>query len=294
VAPPIREPIREPIRARNASYAGFGTRELYLDGSGPAFVLLHGFGHPADCWGPVLTRLAAADRASVAVDLPDFGAADRTSPGPRLPQLDRFVAELVAHHGADSPVVLVGNSLSGLLTVRAAVSPAVPIRAALPTAVPGFGWTPLIRRGTIGNLRPVVLLSNVPAPQAIRQLCVDSLARVLMYGRPAAADPAMVTLLTGPLGDRSGRREVMRAVVAYAAEVGTDQRAGEIRCPVTIVHGRRDRIVSLAASKRLQTLIPHSKLVVLERAGHCPHLDAPDDITALALRLAAVDGKECA
>jgi pimeloyl-ACP methyl ester carboxylesterase len=280
------------INVRPARYAGYRTRELTVNGDGPTFVLLHGFGHPADCWRPVLDRLAAAGRSAVAVDLPGFGQADPSREGPKLPQLDAFIADLVTHYASASPVTLVGNSLGGLMTVRVAAAQ-LPIRAAMPMCAAGFGWRMPIRIGTTGNLRPLALLTEIPVPQAIRRPAIESVAKLLMYADRKHADPAMVELLTAPLRERELGRQLMRAAVAYVAEVATNQRVGPVGCPVTVVHGRRDRIVSIGASRQLHALIPGSTLVVLDRAGHCPHLDTPDDVTTLVLQLAAA-GKESA
>jgi pimeloyl-ACP methyl ester carboxylesterase len=274
------------IRTRSARYAGYATRELVVEGEGPGFVLLHGFGQASDCWRLILERMARAGRSAVAVDLPGFGQADRAKPGPQLAQLDAFVAELVQRHSSSAAVTLVGNSRGALVAMRAAAQ--LPIRAALVLCAAGFGWTAPVRMSAAVNLRAVALLSELPLPQSIRRPSVDALARSLMYADRRRADPEMLELLTATLHDRAAGRELMRAALAYATEVKTDQRVGPISCPVTIVQGRRDRIVSVAAGRRLHSLIPHSRFVVLEKTGHCPQLDAPDTITALAVSLAAV------
>lgn len=64
------------ITQARASYAGVGTRTLTVTGRGTPVVLLHGFADSADTWRGVLTRLEAAGRPAVAVDLPGFGQAD--------------------------------------------------------------------------------------------------------------------------------------------------------------------------------------------------------------------------
>lgn len=273
------------IDSHRSHYAGYATRELAVEGTGPTFVLLHGFGHPADCWRPVLQRLAKAGRSAVAVDLPGFGHADDTMRGRKLPQLDTFVAEVIAQHGNREPVTVIGNSLGGLMAVRAAAA-GLPIRAALPLCAAGFGWTPAIRVGAADNLRPLAVLARLPVSPRVRQRAANTIGALLMYGDRAHADPAMVELLTAQIGDSVSTRRLVRAAIAYVSEVSTYQRIGPVACPVTVVHGLRDRIVSLAASHRLQQQLPHSTLVVLPRAGHCPQLDAPDDVTRLAIRLA--------
>jgi pimeloyl-ACP methyl ester carboxylesterase len=249
------------IDSQRSCYAGYVTRELAVEGTGPKFVLLHGFGHPG------------------------FGHADDTRRGRKLPQLDAFVAEVIAQHGSREPVTVIGNSLGGLMAVRAAAA-GLPIKAALPLCAAGFGWTPAIRVGVAGNLRPLAVVANLPVSPRVRQRAANTIGALLMYGDRAHADPAMVELLTAQIGDSVSTRRLVRAAIAYVSEVSTHQRIGPVACPVTVVHGLRDRIVSLAASRRLQQQLPHSTLVALPCAGHCPQLDAPDDVTRLAIRLA--------
>jgi len=273
------------IGTHRSHYAGYATRELVVEGIGPKFVLLHGFGHTADCWRPVLQRLAKKGRSAIAVDLPGFGHAGDTRRGRKLPQLDAFVADVIAEHGNREPVTVIGNSLGGLMAMRTAAA-GLPIRAALPLCAAGFGWTPAVRVGAVGNLRPLAVLANVPVSPRVRRRAANTVGALLMYGDRARADPAMIELLTAQISDSAGTRRLVRAAIGYVSEVSTHQRIGPVACPVTVVHGLHDRIVSVAASRRLQQQVPHSTLVLLPRAGHCPQLDAPDDVTRLAIRLA--------
>ncbi|MGB3332425.1 MAG: alpha/beta fold hydrolase, partial [Mycobacterium sp.] len=70
------------ISTTRAGFDGVGTRMLSVPGDGTPVVLLHGYGDSADTWRGVLTRLAAAGRRAVAVDLPGFGQADPRRAGP--------------------------------------------------------------------------------------------------------------------------------------------------------------------------------------------------------------------
>lgn len=105
------------IGETRASYAGVGTRMLSVPGRGTPIVLLHGYADSADTWRGVLTRLAAAGRRAVAVDLPGFGQVDPRRSGAMVPQFDTFADAVLADTG---PAVLVGNSLGAATAVRAA------------------------------------------------------------------------------------------------------------------------------------------------------------------------------
>nr|WP_076197585.1 alpha/beta hydrolase [Mycobacterium sp. GA-1841] len=266
----------------SATYAGYQTRELSVTGDGPTVILLHDFAHPADAWQAILQRCAAAGIPAVAADLPGFGAADPFRPGPRLPQLDRFVDEMVGRHGASCSAVVVGNSLGGLLAVRAAArSDDDRVGAVMPVNAAGFGWTPLGRVLARAAGRRLGWLGSVPAPAAVRRQLSDSIARYGLYGdKQAAVDPMMIRLLTDQLQQPAQRRHILALAREIVTEVNAVDIVPLVRCTTTVVHGRVDPIVSLAASRRLATAIGGAQLNVLDNAGHCPQLDAPDLVFA--------------
>ncbi len=285
--------IAPEIRERRSAYAGVGTRELFVEGDGPTVVLLHGFAHPADTWRPVLDRLGAAGQSAVAVDLPGFGAADAARPGAWLAQGDRFVSEVIAQHAEHGAVVLAGNSLGSFLAVRAAASPErLPIRGIMPTATPGMGWTPLARAVLVGNGRFFTEAATFGVPSIIRTRAVDRLTSHLLYGDRSALEPALVRILSGQLHTRRGARELLERAFSMKAEIDAEPATGRITCPTVLVHGRRDRIVALASSVGWHDAIPQSRLVILDSAGHCPQLDAPDEVAAFARELTAASHGE--
>jgi pimeloyl-ACP methyl ester carboxylesterase len=57
----------------------------------------------------------------------------------------------------------------------------------------------------------------------------------------------------------------------------------EIGCPAVLICGAGDRPVYVAGCRYLAERLPHGRLVEIDGAGHEPHLDRPDEVTA-ALR----------
>lgn len=279
------------IGERRAEYAGVGTRELYVSGAGPTLVLVHGFGHPAPCWRPVLQRCAAAGQAAIAVDLPGFGHAEPPSTGPFLPQLVRFLRAVVTTHGASIPVVLVANSLGASSAVRLLdTEPGLPVRGLVALNTATDQWTALMKAGMIRRGRTLAGLAGLPLPAAILGRGANIVGARLLYGDYRLADAATVALLTDQLSSRRVRRDLAALGGPLMVEVAVVATAHDITYPTVFVHGTRDRLVAVAASKRLHAANPASRLELLDGIGHCPHLDAPDRITTLALQLAGAAG----
>jgi pimeloyl-ACP methyl ester carboxylesterase len=175
---------------------GYETRVLAVEGSGPAFVLVHGFGDSADTWRPLLLALAARGRRALALDLPGFGEADRLGPGPIMPQLDAVTTELCERvvrgdpHSGEHGAVVVGNSLGGQVALRLAMDRDAPIGwvcAIAPAGVHTPAWVALVQHDPV-----VRTLLRLPVPvrlpsRIVRPLIAGALGR-LAFAEPVESD----------------------------------------------------------------------------------------------------------
>jgi pimeloyl-ACP methyl ester carboxylesterase len=64
-----------------------------------------------------------------------------------------------------------------------------------------------------------------------------------------------------------------------------------VKCPLLVIHGRKDRIIPVHASVRLHESVPASTLVVLPNSGHCPQLDDPSGLAKHVLRFLEMEEK---
>ena len=112
----------QPLFEHRLTLAGYKTRVLELEGDGAPIVMFHGWADSADTWRQSLALLARRGHRAVAVDLPGFGEADQVRPDAILPQLDAFAADAIAYAGGRPrrPVLVVGNSLGGCVSLRLA------------------------------------------------------------------------------------------------------------------------------------------------------------------------------
>ena len=61
----------------------------------------------------------------------------------------------------------------------------------------------------------------------------------------------------------------------------SNERHGELQMPVTIIVGAQDLVIDVEAhSTRLHRDVPHSKLIVVQGAGHMVHYAAPETVVA--------------
>src|SRR5208337_4422515 len=68
-----------------------------------------------------------------------------------------------------------------------------------------------------------------------------------------------------------------------------EDKLATFQTPVDLVWGASDRLVPLDYAKKLQSLLPHCTLTVIERCGHAPQLERPQEFTQVMLQILAAD-----
>jgi pimeloyl-ACP methyl ester carboxylesterase len=239
----------------------------------------------------------------VAIDLVGFG---RTQPLGRSPHIDtnrdllaRFVDEVIGH-----PVILVGNSMGGLLSLLLAdlrpdlvsglvlVDPAVPVG---PTARPdplvtlmfGAYAVPALARVLISRRRSLFSAES-QAMAVLRLCCVDTrrvpghvLRQHLELAREREDYPDVDAELI--VAGRS-------LVLVLARRRWLDALMGRISKPVLLLHGAKDRLVPIAAARRVARANPTWRFEVAEDVGHVPQLEVPEWTTDRILDWLADEG----
>jgi pimeloyl-ACP methyl ester carboxylesterase len=274
------------VRERRVVVGGVPTRTLEVEGEGPSILLLHGFTDSADTWRPVLTALAGAGRRAVAVDLPGQGHAPPLQP-PVLEHLDRFVHAFVLAHAGDGPVVLAGNSLGGLLALRAAGDHRLPIAAVAGLGPAGLAYSRRARLVSLAArlLNPaLVLLEHLPIPdRAVRRLVLRTHRRLTEGAGLEVADYYASHITTARDLSRLGRDLI---ALGKADRLGA-LRPADITVPVLLVWGARDRLADVRGAPLLLDAVVDAELVVLD-CGHLPQVQVPHEVTELLSRLPAL------
>ncbi len=256
--------------------AGVSLRTLE-GGSGSTIVFVHGRGHAATIWAPLLARFVE-DHRVVAIDLPGFGHSgappcdvDGAEEGLRyfVTPLEAWLASLA------TPVTIVGHSLGGLVALALALGGRVPVRALALVDAMGLG-------GTVSAASRLYLRANP-----------ERLARLRgALPRSTRSRSELEGLRLELLGVRGGRPRASRAFDAMVPLVGPafhlGARLSEIDVPTLLLWGEHDEAFPLSVAESAVSRFSRGQLVTLD-AAHSPHVTDPHAVgDALAAWLAAV------
>ena len=259
-----------------------------------AVLLIHGFGANTNHWRfnqPVLAEQAP----TYAIDLLGFGCSDQ----PRSRLRDEPVEADSVHYGfdlwgtqvadfcrevIDRPVRLVGNSIGGVVALRAAqllndqCHGVVLIDCAqrlmddkqLATQPPWMAWIrPLLKTMVRQRWLSTALFRNAARPGVIRSVLKQA------YPSGNNLDDELVNLLFQPT-QRDGAAEAFRGFINLFDDDLAPLLMKELATPVDLIWGEKDPWEPLAEAQRWTSTISCIRsLSVIEGAGHCPHDEEP-------------------
>jgi pimeloyl-ACP methyl ester carboxylesterase len=247
-------------------------------GAGEPLVLIHGIGSQWQIWRPVLDRLAA-HREVIALDLPGFGGSPPL-PGEDAVPPERFAAvvadfldrlELESAHAA-------GNSLGGGVALELGRLG----RARSVTALSPIGfWTAREHGYSRASLRFSRATARLLEPALPVLVATPA-------GRTALSSQMMARPWQMPADDAvEGGRNLARCPGWQAALDGSHmwrfRNGHELRCPVTIAWGERDRLLIPRQAERARRALPQARHVLLRGCGHVPTHDDPNQVAAVIL-----------
>ena len=269
---------------------------------GPLLVCVHGLGGSHVNWAAVAPDLAKTCRV-VAVDLAGFGHTPGAGRSTSVQANARLVARFVAQV-AGAPAILVGNSMGGLISNLVAsqrpdlvaglvlVDPALPVSLASrpdPLTMGMFAayFTPGVGKAVIAGRRKVRTPEQL-AMDTLRLCCVDP------HRVPKAVLAAHVELakkrnyypeLEGEFV--AATRSLLWLLARRRAHTAMLRRYSG---PVMLLHGDKDRLVSIASARAAARANPSWRFEVARDIGHVPQLEAPEWTRDLVLDWLATDG----
>ena len=263
-----------------------------------AVLLIHGFGANTNHWRfnqPVL----AEQIPTYAIDLLGFGRSDqpqaRLNDEPATEQTVQYCFDLWAQqvadfcHGViDRPVVLVGNSIGGVVALRAAqllgeerCKEVVLIDCAqrlmddkqLATQPAWMAWIrPLLKTLVSQRWLSTALFRNAARPALIRNVLKQA------YPSGSNIDDALVSLLLTP-SKRPGAAEAFRGFINLFDDYLAPLLLKDLSIPVHMIWGEADPWEPVQEAKEWKQKYDCIKsLIVIPHAGHCPHDESPKEV----------------
>lgn len=231
-------------------------------GEGPVQVVwLHGWGRSAQDFAAAAADLAQRGVASVAIDLPGFGA----SPAPTVAGGARAYAELVLPallEMGDGPLVLVGHSFGGTVACVVTANHPELVRSLVLTGAP------LLRARKKSSSGAYRLLRWLHARKIIGDQRMESARQ--KYGSR----------------DYRNASGVMRDVLVISVNESYEDELARLEVPVTLLWGEDDREVPLeVASRASEEITTTHTLRSIHGVGHLVPTDAPGELVRVVAEL---------
>jgi pimeloyl-ACP methyl ester carboxylesterase len=259
--------------------------------TGPAVVLIHGFGASWGHWRKTLPDLAQDCRV-YALDLLGFGASAKPAPGQPLDytfetwgqQVIDFCREVV-----QGPAVLVGNSIGCIVAMQAAVdAPNWVVSVALLNCSlrllhekrrSQLPWFRQVGAAAMQSLLGVSWFGRsffklIATPKTVRRILMQA------YRNPEAVTDELVTMLLTPAAD-PGAADVFLAFTRYSQGPLPEDLLERLPCPALVLWGTEDPWEPIALGRAFVQYDAVAEFIPLEGAGHCPQDEVPEQVNPI-------------
>jgi pimeloyl-ACP methyl ester carboxylesterase len=258
------------MRDKFATIQGFNIR--YWDiGSidNPNILLIHGIGASIESWAPLIEFLKN-DFHIVAIDLPGFGRSDQIPNvySARSTEIFRDFVEQVNLNNFS----IIGHSLGGYIALELLSQQNLPITNLVLIGSAGFGFVSPVFKFFATPFSKKFLLpfvaNNFAGPLVLQ----------FFYGNKLGKD------INHQMANYWKDKKVSQAFVEILLNAGEESIYSGldfINCPVQLIWGEQDWVLKVSHAKRAKKLIPHARLTIISKGGHCVHTVAPAKVNPI-------------
>jgi pimeloyl-ACP methyl ester carboxylesterase len=238
----------------NLRRGGSGAPLLYLHGASGAPVIM-----------PFMEKLAG--RFDVLVpEHPGYGLSDEPEWLENIHDAAYFYLDFLRHLNLKA-VVVVGSSMGGWIALEIAVRDTSRIKSLVLVAPAGIS-APGIQPADIFLMPPEDVIRNLFFDQKLAE------ARLAEPVTPESID----------LGLKNRHTTARLAWEPRLHDPFLPKWLHRIDVPVKIVWGAEDRILPVALSKEIKRLMPHAEVHIVEKAGHLPQAEKPEEFVDIVCR----------
>ncbi len=266
--------------------------------TGPAVVLVHGFGSSTFTWQKTITALAGKHRV-YALDLKGFGLSAKPKDG-------QYNLEVYTNHllgfldvmKLERPAI-VAHSLGGAIAARMALLHPERVRALvledpMPLVLPKVTDTDLLRKAGVnlgkGPIEPgsaaetAAILNPFMAKAMLPTLIRSTITRQTIenglkvgYHDPKFVTPELIEVVYRPLLFDGATEALASMLVPQPPEPKPLPGLETLKMPTLVAWGEHDRVVSTTLYEQYAGSIPGAIKVVFANSGHVPHEEEADD-----------------
>jgi pimeloyl-ACP methyl ester carboxylesterase len=254
--------------------------------SGPAVLLIHGFGASIGHWRKNIPALAQVSRC-YAIDLIGFGASAKPTPGLEIDYtFDTWGAQVLdfCREVIGEPVLLIANSIGCVVAMQAAVDGSDWVQgiAMLNCSLrllhdrkqatqPWFKQigAPLLQQVLQNKAIGHFFFNQLARPNTVRKILLQA------YGHPESVTDELVDILMKPAAD-PGAADVFLAFTAYSQGPLPEDLLPLLTCPTLIIWGEADPWEPIDLGREFANYPAVREFIPLPGVGHCPQDDAPE------------------
>ena len=258
-------------------------------GSGPAFVLMHGFPDNLHIWDDLIPYLVASGRRVVTFDFLGFGASDKPSGATYSFKQQLGDLEAVVEGLALGKIVPVAHDSSGMatlnyaLTHRAAVESVIMLNSAYSEDATVL-WPEMITLFATRSMQPLAM-AIAQSPEQFGWLLkwqqkqfLDSLPELQKPHFSAFIGPLISdNFIAQPSAGPAFVQLAAQFFDEHARNAEHLSELGILDIPVRLIWGKYDPYITVAVAERRQSQLKNASLTVIP-AGHWLQADEPEQV----------------
>ncbi|XP_022886209.1 pheophytinase, chloroplastic [Olea europaea var. sylvestris] len=285
------------VKTSTWNWRDYSIRYQYSGSSGPALLLVHGFGANSDHWRKNIGVLAEGHRV-YSIDLIGYGYSDK--PNPRelglnslytfetwASQLNDFCTDVVKDQA-----FFICNSIGGVVGLQAAVMKPeicrgifllnISLRMLHIKKQPWYGrpliksFQSLLRNTGVGKF----FYKAVATPDSVRNILCQC------YNDTSQVTDELVDIILRP-GLEPGAADVFLEFICYSGGPLPEELLPQVKCPVLVAWGEKDPWEPIDLGRAYAEFDSVEDFVVLPNVGHCPQDEAPHLVNPLVASFVA-------
>jgi len=227
-----------------------------IDKKLPNLIFLHGWGGCWQSWFPILERLKK-DFNLYAPDLPGFGQEPISRPYSLDDYID-FVVDFIKKNKIKNPI-LIGHSFGGAIASKIAANKIIQLKTIILIDAAPIRYNLNPKQKTISLItKPAKIILSLPLINKFYQPIKKLLYKSLKLEDSGYSD------LTNPILKKTFTTVIREDLTPILSN---------IKIPTLIIWGENDTATPLSAGKKINSLIPKSKMIIFKNTSHFSYLD---------------------